>query len=342
MAGDAIGTMRAVVHDRFGEPGQVLRLDRSLPVLAPDPDEVLVRISFSPVHPGDIAIVAGGGDGSRLPQPRVPGFEGAGVVEATGSEVSDVEPGQRVAVFLFPTPGAWAEYLTVKATSVFPLPEEIDDTVASMLLINPLTARMLVRAVEDAWSGSPRTFIQTAAGSSVGQFIAAVAEQEDYQLVNVVRSEEGATRLTKRFPSLSTLTTSDPQWPDHLRDLLNGPASVVLDAVGGTLANELLDVLEDGGTIISYGALAGSSAPLNDGALLERNLQPRTVSVGRWDQLSAEQRAADLAFALDLALTRRDLFEVADVFDLAEFAAAIEEVGRPGRIGTVLLTNPPE
>ena len=69
MAEDVIGTMRAVVHDRFGEPGQVLRLDRSLPVLAPGPGEVLVRTSFSPVHRGDIAIVAGGGDGARLPQP---------------------------------------------------------------------------------------------------------------------------------------------------------------------------------------------------------------------------------------------------------------------------------
>ena len=196
-----------------------------------------------------------------FPSPRVPGFEGAGVVEATGSEVSDLEPGQRVAVFLFPTPGAWGQYLTVKATSVFPLPEEIDDTVASMLLINPFTARMLVRAVEDAWSGSPRTFVQTAAGSSVGQFIAAVSEREGYQLVNLVRSEEGATRLTKRFSSASTLTTSDPQWPARLRSVLNGTASVVLDAVGGVLANELLDVLEDGGIIISYGALGGSNTP---------------------------------------------------------------------------------
>ena len=66
------------------------------------------------------------------------------------------------------------------------------------------------------------------------------------------------------------------------------------------------------------------------------------MSVGRWSLLSAEQRAADITFALDLARTRRDLFEVADVFYLSEFAAAIEEVGRPGRVGTVLLSNPPE
>src|ERR1700722_11266972 len=132
-----VGTMRAVVHDRYGEPGEVLRLDLSYPVLAPGPDEVLVRMLIRPVHPGDLAIVAGGGDGSRLPRPRVPGFEGAGGGGAVGSDVSDLIPGQRVALFLFPTPGAWGEYLTAKAASAVPLPDEIDDATASMLLINP-------------------------------------------------------------------------------------------------------------------------------------------------------------------------------------------------------------
>ena len=98
--------MRAVVHDRHGDPRQVLRLAESQPVSAPGRGQVLIRVTARPIHPGDLLGVARGdvSGGLELASSRIPGMEGAGVVVAVGSDVVDVRPDQRVA--FFPAAGA--------------------------------------------------------------------------------------------------------------------------------------------------------------------------------------------------------------------------------------------
>ncbi|CAN5598112.1 zinc-binding dehydrogenase [soil metagenome] len=330
---------RAVVHDRHGNPGQVLRLAESQPLDATGPGQVTIRVTVRPIHPGDLLGVAGddGSKDSQLASPRIPGMEGAGVVVAVGSDVVGVEAGQRVA--FFPAPGAWADYVTTAASAVVPVPEGLSEATAALMLVNPLTALMLLRAVEEAWAGTPRPFVQTAAGSSVARLIAAAAERHEYPLVNLVRSTASATALSDRFPSLPTIATSDPDWQVRLRDALGGAASVVLDPVGGTLATALLGTLEDGGSMISYGQLSGPTTTLRTSSVVGRELRIRGVSISQWSRLSFDQRSADIGFALATAQSRPDLFGVAATYDLADFEAAIDHVDRPGKVGTVLLTN---
>lgn len=340
MTNEVPATMRAVMHHRHGNPRQVLRLVESQPVSPPAHGQVTIRVTARPIHPGDLLGVAGGDgpEGSEMAPSRIPGVEGAGVVVAVGSDVVDVQPGQRVA--FFPTAGAWAEYVTTVDSAVVPVPDQVSDATAALMLVNSLTALMLLRAVEEAWAGDPRPFVQTAAGSSVARLIAAAAERHDYPLVNLVRSTAGATALSARFPSLTTIATSEPEWQDRLHDSLGGAASVVLDPVGGKLAAELLGTLEDGGSMVSYGELSGPTTSLNTSSVVGRELRIRGVSIGRWSRLSLDQRAADVAFALATAQSRSDLFDVAADYDLADFGAAIDEVDRPGKVGTVLLTSP--
>lgn len=341
MTGEVTGPMRAVVHDHHGDPRQVLRLAQLPPVGAPGPGEVSIRVTVRPAHPGDLlGITGGGGPAGSAGKPRIPGFDGAGVVVAVGRDVVDLQPGQRVA--FFPVPGAWAEHVIASASAVVPVPDEIDDSTAALMLVNPLTMQMLLRALDEAWAGTPRPFVQTAAGSSVGRLIAAAAERHDFPLVNLVRSAAGAGALTERFPSLTTISTSEPDWPARMRDALGEPASVVLDAVGGALATNLLAGLADGGSLISYGRLSGSSVSLGATDVVGRELRTRGVSIGRWGRLDAELRREDVAFALATAQARPDLFGVAASYDLADFANAVDEVGRPGKVGTVLLTSPTE
>jgi len=54
---------------------------------------VLIRVHGAGVGPWDVGFVSGGA--SSLTLPFVPGFEGAGVVEAAG-DGADVQPGDRV------------------------------------------------------------------------------------------------------------------------------------------------------------------------------------------------------------------------------------------------------
>jgi alcohol dehydrogenase len=72
----------------------------------PGPDEILVRVKAAGVCHSDLSVV----NGSRpRPVPMVLGHEAAGIVEAVGSGVSDVEPGAHVVLVFVPSCGACEE-----------------------------------------------------------------------------------------------------------------------------------------------------------------------------------------------------------------------------------------
>ena len=333
--------MRTITYEQQGHAAQVLCL-RELPApAAPADGQVLVRVLARPIHLGDLIGVEGfpGLPPKRFATPQVPGLEGTGVVEAVGGGVPGLEPGRRVA--FFPVPGAWSELVTVPAELVVPVPDAVSADTAALLLVNPITLLMLLRAVEDARRGQPGPVVQTAAGSSIGKLVSAAALRHGLPLVNLVRSAEGARELQQRFPGLPAISTSDADWRIQVRDAVGGSgARVVLDAVGGSLAGELTALLADGGTLISYGALGSGSTPLESLALVPRELAVRGVSVTRWLTRTPAERAEDVAFAVGLAETAPELFEVAGRYDLADFAEAVDHVRRPGKSGTVLLTGP--
>lgn len=124
--------MHAIVHERLGLAGEVLEW-RVVPEPEPPGEgEVLVRITFAPIHPGDLLAIEGSpafGDLVSLSNgARIPGFEGVGIVEALGSAVvtgSQVNVGDRVA--FFPVNGAWSERVVAPMTSLVRLPDEVTD-----------------------------------------------------------------------------------------------------------------------------------------------------------------------------------------------------------------------
>jgi NADPH:quinone reductase-like Zn-dependent oxidoreductase len=295
--------------------------------------------SSVPLHPGDLVGVTGYSDSAVFDQPRSPGLEGMGVVEALGQGVTGLETGRRVA--FFPVPGTLREYITAPARFVVPVPDEITDTTAALLLVNTLTMRDLFRAIEEAWAGSPRPTLQTAAGSSVARLVTAAAVHHGYLVVNLVRSERGAAVLRDRFPSVPVVSTSDPGWTEQALMALGGRPRVVLDAVGGAFATQLIGLLENGGTFIAYGLLSGEPLLSSTTAVIGRELRIRSVSVGQWAHgRTPELQASDVEFAVKLARKAPELFEVAATYDLTDFQEALAGVGRPGKVGTVLLTTP--
>jgi NADPH2:quinone reductase len=87
--------MRAAWYVQQGAAGQVLRVGE-MPEPVTAPGEVLVRLRFSGVNPGDTK-QRRGWLGSQMPFPRViPHSDGAGVIEAVGQGVDPQRVGRRV------------------------------------------------------------------------------------------------------------------------------------------------------------------------------------------------------------------------------------------------------
>ena len=97
--------MRRIVHHKLGDPSELLRVEEC-PSEALGANQVRVKVSFAPIHPGDLLGVMGspafGTPPTIGPDGRVPGFEGAGLVSEIGPRVDQnrgLRPGLRVAFF---------------------------------------------------------------------------------------------------------------------------------------------------------------------------------------------------------------------------------------------------
>ncbi|MFN8323458.1 MAG: NAD(P)-dependent alcohol dehydrogenase [Chitinophagales bacterium] len=130
--------MRAIVYHQYGPP-EVARLEEfAKPV--PLSNEVLVKVYASTVNRTDSGFRSAEYFISRfwsgLLRPKFPilGCEFAGVVEATGEEVTIFQKGDRVFGFNDHTFGGHAEYLTISETgAITTMPDEISfDTAAAL------------------------------------------------------------------------------------------------------------------------------------------------------------------------------------------------------------------
>lgn len=337
-------TIRALVHERYGDPGAVLHLTSLADPGAPTGNQVRIRITFTPVHPSDLHMVQGGEtEAPILPgQPRVPGFEGVGVIEAIGPDVAaeqNFKQGQRVA--LFPANGTWSQVTLVPAASVIPIPDGLADHTAAQMLINTITAKLVLRAVHTYLSAErqlPVQLIQTAAGSAVGRLITVLALELGLKPLRLVRTREGAEHLLATLPGALVFAQEDADWPEQVRQAADGhPIVAALDAVGGSLLDSVLPLLADGSSLISYGLLGAGSPNLS--IVILREIRIQGVALGRWVQTTPpEVRAEDIATAIRLARTQPELFEVAASYPFADIRQAVEQTSRPGKRGTVLLT----
>src|SRR4051794_22480783 len=109
------------VHETGGL--DVLRLE-SLPTPEPRPGEARVRVTYSGVNFYDVRQRTGDKPAAL---PITLGNEGAGVVEALGPDtvVADIAAGTRVGWQM--QQGSYATHQIVRADSLVPLPDAIDD-----------------------------------------------------------------------------------------------------------------------------------------------------------------------------------------------------------------------
>lgn len=207
-------TMHAVVLDRIGGP---LTL-RRVPVPAPRPGQVLVRVAFSTVNPLDIKIREGRADHARVTAPAILGIDMAGVVAAVGDGVTRFQVGDEVYGMsggVGCRAGSLAEYQAVPAGLVARTPATLSMAEAAALPLAAVTAwqglvdRATVRhgmdvlvhgggggvghaAVQIARARGARVFA-TGTGASLDVIRAAGAVPIDYRTTSVQEYVAAAT-----------------------------------------------------------------------------------------------------------------------------------------------------
>ncbi|AKD57300.1 NADP-dependent oxidoreductase [Spirosoma radiotolerans] len=176
--------MRAVRIHEFGGP-EVMKLeDIERPV--PAADEILINVYASGVNPTDWAIREGGNDVLRpyLTLPLTLGWDAAGVVEATGSDVTSLKKGDAVyGVPNFPGDGSYAEYCVAKASQFALKPESISFKEAAGVPLAGLTAWTALFEHGKLQPGQ-RILIQGASGG-VGGFAVQFAKAKGAYVIGI-------------------------------------------------------------------------------------------------------------------------------------------------------------
>ncbi|MEU3983961.1 alcohol dehydrogenase catalytic domain-containing protein [Streptomyces sp. NPDC026672] len=160
--------MKAIHVTAYGDAREVLQVVDLEPPTAPGVGEVLIDMEYAPLNKHDLASISG-----FLPVPPAPfvaGNEGTGVVAATGEGVTNVKPGDRVALPLLS--GTWREQIVVPAVGMAALPEA-DPQQLAMIGSNPPTAALILDKYADVPAGS--YVVQNAANSGVGRSLIAIA-----------------------------------------------------------------------------------------------------------------------------------------------------------------------
>ena len=120
--------------------------------------------------------------------PFTPGVEGAGVVEAVGPDVGSVKVGNRVAYA--GAIGSYAEQRLIAADRLVELPDAISSQQAGAMMLQGLTAHMLIRQIHDVKPGE--TILIHAAAGGVGLIVCQWAKALGATVIGTVGSEEKA------------------------------------------------------------------------------------------------------------------------------------------------------
>ena len=327
-------TSRAVRFPAFGEPADVLAIE-DVPTPSPGPGEVLLRMRARPVNPSDLSMVRG--RYGQLPDlPATPGLEGVGEVEALGEGVTTVAVGARVVPL--GVSGTWAERLCAPAAAVVPVPEGVGDEAAAQLVVNPLSAWVLLMEELDVQPGD--WLAQSAAGSTLGRVVLQIARDRGVKTINLVRRAEQADEL--RALGADEVVVGDGEAAvARIREITGGEGvAKAIDAVGGAVGATLAAALAPRGTLIAYGRLSQQSVPLDTGLQIFRGTTVRGFWLTRWFQESPPEHVAQ-TIATVLGRIAEGVIDppVEARYDLADVREAVAHAERPGRSGKVLLVG---
>ena len=252
--------MRAIQIDHYGGPEVIVR--RELPVPAPGPGEVLIRLAYSGINFMDIHTRQGKYASSRTyPQtlPTTLGIEGAGTIEVLGDGVYDFKAGDRVAYCL--SWGSYADYAVVAAWRVVPVPGELSLESAAASMFHGLTAHYL--AYDIGKFGPGVTCLVHSASGGIGQLLVQLGKRLG-ATIYATTSTEAKAQIARDRGARAAFLYDNGRFADMVRELTGGRGvDVVFDAVGKPTLRDSLRAARTKGLVVSFGSVGGDVNDLN-------------------------------------------------------------------------------
>ncbi|GAA4717580.1 NAD(P)-dependent alcohol dehydrogenase [Phytohabitans rumicis] len=243
--------MKAITQDRYGEPGEVLKLrDIDRPTVGDD--GVLVKVRAAGVDHGVWHMTTGQpylmrimGFGFRGPKAPAAGRDLAGVVESVGRDVTRVKPGDEV--YGVSANGSFAEYTCTTVDRLAAKPANLTFEQAAAVPVSGATALHAVRDAAAVKAG--QRVLVIGAGGGVGTYAVQLAKAYGGEVTGLC----GPTKvdLVRSIGASEVI--------DYTRAEVKGQYDVILDIAGNRPLSQLRKALTPRGTLVIVGGEAGGN-----------------------------------------------------------------------------------
>lgn len=234
------------------KPGKIDHLEiTDLPIPEPKETEVRIKVKAAGVNPVDYKLSENG-----LPEwefPHVPGLDVSGIVDKVSPNLSDWKEGDEVYGHISMTDnGAFAEYVTVPADVIAPLPSGWSHEEAASLPTAALTAyQSLYRKV--AVQNGQTILIQAGAGG-VGGYAIQLASLAGLHIITTCSPENN--EYVSGLGAHKTIDYHTENVTEAIHKYTDGRGvDIVLDTIGDKTATEAIDFLAFNGHLVCIAAL---------------------------------------------------------------------------------------
>ncbi|MBF9142339.1 zinc-binding dehydrogenase [Hymenobacter properus] len=332
--------MRALQLDAIHQPATVC----DVPTPTPGPGEILVRLHAAALNHRDVWIQKGQYAGIKLPCTL--GADGAGEVAAHGPNVPADAPAVGARVLLYPglrwgsnpkvqakdfvvrgmpDPGTFAEYTSLPAEYVRPLPAHLSFEQGAALPLGGLTAYRASFTRAQVQPGE--RVLVTGIGGGVALLAAQFCAARGAEVWVTSSSEEKIARA-QQLGAKGGINYKVDNWVKTLIQQAGGPFDVIIDSAAGPAFNALLDAAAPGGRIVFYGGTLGNIPDLPPAKVFWKQLSVLGSTMGSLQDF-------DNMLAL---VTEKNIVPVVDqVFPLAEGEAALRRMEAGAQFGKIVL-----
>ena len=301
-----------------------------VPEPQPGQDEAVVQVEAIGLNFIDIYYREGLYPGTL---PFTPGLEAAGTVSAVGSQVTEVQVGDRVAYSS--AIGAYAQQASVPAWKLVPVPRNVDFQTAAAVMLQGMTAHYLSHSTYRLEPG--HTALVHAAAGGVGLLLVQMAKMRGAQVVGTV-STQAKAELAVQAGADHVIVYTEKDFEAEVHRLTeDAGVEVVYDSVGKRTFEKSLNCLKPRGYLVLFGQSSGPVDPI-DPQILNTKGSLFLTRPSLFHHISSREALLKRAEAVLKWVSSGDLkVHVSETFALAEAAQAHRALEGRKTTGKVLL-----
>jgi len=331
--------MKAIQLKKFGFENLIL-VEEKVPT--PAAGEALVRVEAVSLNYIDLAMTKGTYNPS-LALPIIPGSDVAGIVEAVGDNVSQWKKGDRVVGSFFrkwisgkrtpekvqrnvggSIPGTLAEYITISADSLVPIPNYLSAEEASTLPVAGVTA----------WAGlielariKPGSIVLTQGTGGVSIFALQLAKAVGAKVIATSGSDAKLEKMKSLGADEVINYKTHPQWNEEVMRLTNQQGvNALLDIGGAETIPKSVASLGMHGFIGLVGFLGGAVLPIDFFRAVNYMITIQGISVGSRETFEAFMKGLEVLKIKPVVDTVFPIEKTQEAFRFAESGSFIGKV----------------